>query len=538
MGQPAVIQAGACRPTISFLIWIAILLFIVAFSAAPLAWMMTHAAADDISSLASNSDHAWLLLFRTIAFAAAVAGLAAILGTIAGYGLGTTTWPGKNIARLVLLLPLVIPPYLHALGWTTLLRPNGYFSIWLSRTANTLPTFASDKIYSFPGAVMILAFAYFPIAMLFTEKSLAWSSLSLVEAAQMLGAGRWQTFRVARWPFIWPAVLSATAIIFLLSASELGVPTILKIPVFNFEVFIQISVFYDVNAAVLLSTPLLLLGFFVIGTERRLTSVGRLRLDVQDVNRPPPASKRQSIILFTFFFVLSVVTVALPMGAILIETASTVALRKTAPLAWRPALNSIYYAMSAATIITIASFLLAWSMRNASRWQHRLTDALLVVGFAVPSTIVGLALLACYDRPVWTPWISPTTLVIAALVVRYTIVGHRIIATAVDQIPKELLEAAALVGAGEVRTICYLILPMLRTSMLAAFLVSIILAIAETGSTILLYPPGGETLLIALYAIEANSPRAYVSAMGLFQLLVAIIPYLLLLALVQVARKP
>ncbi|KKL99052.1 hypothetical protein LCGC14_1818310, partial [marine sediment metagenome] len=89
-----------------------------------------------------------------------------------------------------------------------------------------------------------------------------------------------------------------------------------------------------------------------------------------------------------------------------------------------------------------------------------------------------------------------------------------ILAAAIDQIPKELPEAAALDGAGGFRTVCYLILPMLRTPLLATFLVSMILVFADTGANILLYPPGGETLLIALYAIEAKGGDRVFSLSG------------------------
>lgn len=45
----------------------------------------------------------------------------------------------------------------------------------------------------------------------------------------------------------------------------------------------------------------------------------------------------------------------------------------------------------------------------------------------------------------------------------------------------------------------------------------------------MLYPPGGETLPIALYSIEANSPRAYVAAMALYEVLLCLSPFLTLL---------
>ncbi|MCP4639056.1 MAG: hypothetical protein GY851_01410, partial [bacterium] len=69
------------------------------------------------------------------------------------------------------------------------------------------------------------------------------------------------------------------------------------------------------------------------------------------------------------------------------------------------------------------------------------TDWLLIVGFAVPGTILTLSLLSLYDRPTVSRWMTPATLVIAALVVRYLTVGYRLVGTAVMHIPDELVVA-------------------------------------------------------------------------------------------------
>ena len=115
-------------------------------------------------------------------------------------------------------------------------------------------------------------------------------------------------------------------------------------------------------------------------------------------------------------------------------------------------------------------------------------------------------------------------LVVAALIVRYVIVACRIIEGARRQIPNELTEAAEIDAANVLQTAWHIQLPLLCVALLAAAAVVFVLATGEIGSTILLYPPGGETLPVALYSIEANSPRSYVAAMTLLQLLLCVVP--------------
>lgn len=505
-------------------LWAALIVPFLAFGILPLVWMGAQAIGTATPASAFGDTRLWTLLGRTVAFSLAVAVCATFLGAVAGYFLGSTAWRGKTIARALLILPLAIPPYLHAIGWTTLLRPRGWIVSILSSLLPISSPQISDLLYSSVGATLVLALAYFPIAMLFTEKSLALSSPSMTEAAQVFGANRWQRFLVARWPFLRPAVASSAMIIFLLAASDLGVPTILKVPVFNFEVFIQLGAFNDVTTATLLTIPLLFVGFFALSVERRLTLGAFLQADVQDVQPPGAATLGEARFNQAFFTLLTIVALGLPLGSIVVQGAQRDAFLRMAEIAQRPAIATIQYAGSTAVAITLIAFVLAWILRSAGPWWLRLTDWILVAGFAVPSTIVALALLAVYDRPGISGWVSPAVLVCAALAVRYVIIGYRIAAAGVAQIPDALFEAAAVDGAGPVRSAWHVFLPLTHVALLATLAITFVLAVGEIGSTIVLYPPGGETLPIALYAIEANSPRSYVAAMTLIQLFVSLVP--------------
>jgi iron(III) transport system permease protein len=496
-----------------------LLLVIAVLGVGPLLWMFFRAASDASLLNALRDAGHWTLLLRTLGLAASVAVVATALGAFFGYRLGATDWPGKPIVRALLLLPLAIPPYLHGIGWTTLMRPDGIMTGALARLWSTPPHEISGLLYSFGGAVFVLSVAYFPIAVFFVEKSLAWSSPSLVEAAQVCGAGPWSVFLVARWPAIRTAVGSAALITFLLAASDLGVPTLLNVRVFNTEVFTQLSAFNDVNAATLLMVPLLLVGLFAVWIVRGVTLHAQVQPDTSDVERPSAAGSKQvacNIVLFTA--VLSVF-LGLPIGAVILQGANLSALRSMTALAATPAYNSAIYAGCAAAVVALVSLGLAGTLRRAPLGRQLITDAVVIVGFAVPSTVLALALLGIFSSAEASAWFRPTALVVLALVLRFLIVGYRIVAGGLAQIPDDLLDWAVLGGAGPWQRFRRVTLPMLRLPLLSTFAVVFVLAWAEIGSTILLYPPGGETILIAFLSIEANSPRAYVGAMTMLQLL-------------------
>lgn len=510
--------------------------FFLAFGIIPLTWMVLQFIHTTNYSNALTDPSLWLLLGRTVGLSLSVALLASLLGTVAGYLLGATSWPGKTFCRIMLVLPLAIPPYLHAIGWTTLLRPRGAVASSASSLFGIAPSLISESLYSFGGAITVLTLAYFPITLLFTERSLALSSPVLGEAARVEGANGSQTFIVARWPYLKPAMASSAMIVFLLAASDLGVPTILTVPVFNFEVFTQLGAFNDVTTATLLAVPLLLVGFLALTMERSLTVGSIYETDAGDIASPRAASGREIRFNWFFFSILLVIVLGLPLGAIVSQAFDYEALRQMSQLAKEPTLNTFQYASSAAILITVIAFVLAWLLRNASRSLLRRIDWLLIVGFAVPSTILALSLLALYDHPPIDQWITPAVLVVAALVVRYAIIGYRIAASTIGQFPSAIFEAAELDGANPVRIAWHILLPMTKVAVLAILTIAFIFSVGEIGSTILLYPPGGETLPIALYSIEANSPRSYVAVMTLIQLLVSLSPLLLVALALRATR--
>ncbi len=495
----------------------------------PLAWMAVRAVRDAHASATLNEARLWAMLGRTIALSLSATALAALFGSVTGYCLGATSWHGKTAARTLLILPLAIPPYFHAIAWTTLLRPRGFVSRSVATLFGVSPATVSEGVYSFSGAAVILALAYFPITMLFCEKSLALAAPSLSEAARVFGANPWQAFRVLHWPFIRPALASSAMITFLLASAELGVPTLLKVRVFNFEVLTRLGAFNDVTSATLLTIPLVLVGALVVLSERRFT-IGRLfQADAQDVQPPAHATQSQAWVNRAVFAAAACVVLAIPFGSVLADGWNADAMTRMWALARRPALNTLLYAVSASVLIALLAFALAWLNQNAkTRWTE-LTDWILITGFAVPGTILALALLALYEQP----GVTPAALVIAALAVRYLIVGYRIVETAMAHIPGELIEASALDGAGPLGVLRHVLIPLTRVALLASLAVTFVLSAGEIGATILLYPPGGETLPIALYSIEANSPHAYVSAMTILQFMVLLPPLAAMASLIR-----
>ncbi|MBI3119221.1 MAG: iron ABC transporter permease [Candidatus Hydrogenedentes bacterium] len=473
------------------------------------------------------SDIAWGTLTLTLVMCLGAAVCATALGVFTGSLLGCADWPGRRSLRLLLVLPVLIPPYLHAIAWTNLLRAHGPAAQFFFTTAGLDPAMLAEAIHTVPGAIFIFTLAYFPLTMLMTEKTMQLVPPTLSDVARVYGASTWQTWRWAIWPHIRPAATTSALIVFLLTGSELGVPTILKVRVFNFEVFTQLSAFNNFHSAVFLCTPLLLAGVALVFGEYQIGGQPHWQTPDIDYLAPRRLTFRNSWPLAAPLFFFATFSVIVPLSSFGSAFDHNSA-GKMAVLAIRPILNTYSYALVASLSCMTVSFLLVASLPRAAGVRRRLTDILLVAAFAVPGTIMAFALLRQFDHAPYTQFLTPPVLVVAALFARFQIVPFRALSQSLAQIPAELFETAVIEGAGPAQVFRHVMSPVLCGPALLVTVVLFLLTFNELGSTILLYPPGGETLPIALYSIEANSPRAYVACLSLITPVTLLAPFALI----------
>ena len=468
----------------------------------------------------------WTLLGRSLGFAATVSALASVVGGCAGYALSVCRFPGRSVVVGALSLPLLLPPYVHAVGWTTLLAPGRLGAEVLGRALGLSQAQVTDVVYSFPTAAAVLSLALMPIPLLFVFAAMSAASYTLVEAAQNMGARPLRTFVVARWPFLRIALGSAALIVFLLASADLGVPTIFKVRVFNFEVFTQLGAFNDTAAATILALPLVAVGLVAAAVERSAASMFTVRADDRDAGGEGRPSRLGNVLAIAVASLLIALAVFAPLGAVAVESLDSPALARAWAIARGPALNTVMYAGAAAVGASGIAFAVSWLGRGTNRrgtvlgLERRAAETLMVLGFATPGAIVALGMLDAFGASSVSKFAPPAVLVVAALVVSCVVVAQRVIDAGVGAIPESLIEAAQVAGASGARISRSIVAPLVTPHLAVAFAAAFILSSAEIGSTILLYPPGGETLPIALYAVEANSPRSLVAALTM--LLVAL----------------
>ncbi len=443
--------------------------------------------------------------------------VATAIGAPLGVMLARVPLRGKDFIRLALVAPVLLPPYVVALAWTYVGGRNGFVHALTGR--EWLPAWT----YSLPAVVGVLSLVLYPLSMLATEVAMRRIDRTPGRSSADVRATGPHVVADAH-PLAAPSIAAASLVIFVLAISEFAVAGLLQVRVYTTEVFTAFAALYDFPRAMLLATPLLLLSVavaaiaaVVVGdrlvTPRRRTGTTPLLL-----NDWQAAARAACAGIVSLALVLPV--------AILVREALEARSVGVALAGSRTAIvNSLTFAALAATLMVGIALWLAYARARSSRRLGYLSDIGFVVLFAVPSPIMGIGLIGLWNRPgaLGAPY-GTDVMLLLAYAARFLPVAVLILAAIVRYVPVSHEEAAAVTGAGWLRTMSRIVVPQIYLGIAATWAIVFVLAFGELGTSILVAPPGESTLPIRIYTLIANTPPSSVAALALLQAVVILTP--------------
>jgi iron(III) transport system permease protein len=182
--------------------------------------------------------------------------------------------------------------------------------------------------------------------------------------------------------------------------------------------------------------------------------------------------------------------------------------------------NSLITAVTAAIVVTVLSALVAYITVKTKLFGRALLDGLATIPIAVPSVVMGVAILYWYlAAPLPVHLYGTLTILIIAFVTITLPYGMRYLAPGMAQIKDELEEAATSSGASWLQSFRRVFIPLLMPSLLAAFLYTMIVAFREISAAIFLYSSGTEVLSVQIYDLYRNGSYPPVAALGVMMVL-------------------
>lgn len=469
-----------------------------------------------------STERSWRLLGNSLELALLTALLSTLVGLPLGLLLGKTDLPFRRVFVMLFTVPLVIPPYITAVSWANVLGPGGLAAgLWGEPTAQHI----ARLLFGLPGCVLVLVSTFMPAILLATLTFMRTVNPRLEEAGR-LSARPLRVLWGVTIPLIRPGVLLAATLVFLLALGEFGVPTFLRYNVFPVESFVQFSAFYDFGAATAASVPLALLTFIVLGVEWFA-----LREKVQALHLAPESGGtvvvrlgRHRMWFFGLVSVLCALMVVAPLLSLLVQAGSQGAYLRALHAVRDSLLRSLILAGIGATALTVLGFFVGYLIHTRALPIWRAVDAGTVLLFALPSTVIGIGLIALWNRPSTNFIYATPLMILLGYLAQYTALTSRVNVAGLALVPASMEEAAASAGAGWTRRIGLIVLPMVKHALLSAWLIAYIFCLRDTGITMLVYPPGYDTLPVRIFTLMANGAPDLIAAACVLMIATTVLP--------------
>ncbi len=477
----------------------------------------------------------WQLLGNSLFLALLVALFSTFLGGFLGFLVGKCQVPSGSLLCLLFCIPFMVPPYILAVAWNELLSSNGIL-------ANTFPASflftLQNGLFSLFGAVLVLTTVYLPLPMLLVIGFLRTINPRLEEAARLCSSWPY-VLRNVTIPLLLPGILFSFLLVFVMALGEYSVPAYLRFPVFPVEAFTQFSAMYDFKAATASSLPIALVALLVLMAEIFL--IYSKDLGQKGMSQAPYSLKvrlgRVSLPLTCFAWGLCGLLVLLPISSLAYRALAQDVWSRVFSIGGASLSRSFYFSFIGASILTFLGFLAAYLIKKRSFWCWWLVDISSFLLFAIPGTVLAIGIIQLWNNR-WTAFIYGSMwIIIIGYIGRYYFVATRILLIQLGSIPDSMEEAAQLAGAGWAQRVRSILVPLSKRGIVAAWLCTFLFCLRDTDITMLIYPPGGDTLPVRIFTVMANGRPELVAALCLLMVASALIPAALLWAVLSQVKR-
>ena len=436
------------------------------------------------------------------------------------YFLTRYRFPGRNLLRSVILIPMIMPPFVGALGMKQFFGQYGSINMFFVKLGlmdmnSTIDWFAGG----FWGVVLLSTLHLYPIMYLNIVAALSNVDPSLEEAAENLGASRFNIFRRITLPLMMPGYFAGAILVFIWAFTDLGTPLI-----FHYNDVIAVEIFdrvTDLNlnpmgyALVVLVIVLTALAFYVskrwTGT-RHYEMLGRGHVTSRETDTN--WGMRGIIYLFigglTFMALLPHISVilmsltpgqsewnqmVLPKSYTFEHYSETFTHSDTLP----SILNSLKYSIFSTIIALIVGIAIAYLLTRKRIPFQNLLDAVAMLPLALPGVAIAFGYMGSFsDTSLLLKYLpegviaaidprkNPTLLLIIGYAVRRLPYMLRSIYAGFQQTSISYEEASQNMGATPIRTLYKITLPLVFANILAGAILVFSFSMLEVSESLIL----------------------------------------------------
>lgn len=441
--------------------------------------------------------------------AVASTAVAAALGIAAALVVDRYHFPARRAFALLVPLPLIVPPFVGAIGVKQLFGQAGALNALLAHAHLLDAAHPIDWLRRGRLAVVVAltALHLYPIVYFNVSAALGSLNVEMEEAAHGLGCRGLRAFWKITLPLISPSVFGACSIVFIGGLTELGVPLVC-----DFTRITSVQIFSGLkdmgrNPTVHALVMLVLLGTvtFYAGARllirRPVAATAQKGARLRRARRPGPVGSAAAVLgLGTLVGIAALPNIGVVLVAFARDWYGTVFPSSFTLAHFRAALghemvvssigNSLRYVGLATAADLVLGAGIAWTVVRRRSRGARLLDAAAMLPLAVPGLVMAFGYLAMSreGRPLafLNPVHDPTALLVVAYTIRRLPFIVRSAAAGLEQIDVTLEDAAASLGASRARVVLRVTLPLLRSHLMAGAIFAFALSMLEVSDSLIL----------------------------------------------------
>ncbi len=454
-------------------------------------------------------------------------------------------FPGRRILDWALVLPMAMPGYVLVF---VLLGQYGLASPLQSNLFGG--GLQIPGLRTIGGAVVVLTAVLYPYVYVLGRSAFLSQSRQSLEAARSLGRTYGQAVRQVAVPLARPALAAGAALAVMEALADFGVVDLLGVRAMTSTIYRVWNGAFDQDAALQLATVLVGLALTLLVIERLLRGRARYQqaLSRGDAVIPVRLTGWKGWMAAVPGALLLLVVFVLPVIQLAAWSIETLADGTFGSELVEAAVNTLLLGVITAVVAITTATLVAYGQRAHPSPPGRVLSRLATVGYAVPGTVVAVAVYAplvwadrhvidvfegTFDRSVGLLFTGTILGLIVAYVVRFHALAYFAVEARMGSISPNLDEAARALGADRARVLADVHLPLLWPGVLTAALLVLVEVMKELPATALLRPLGGDTLAITVWEATKDTRLDTAALPALLIVLVGLLPVIILVRLLR-----
>ena len=480
-------------------------------------------------------------LLNTGMIVISVALLTIIIGVSCAWLVTNFTFPGVNVFKWLLVMPIAIPTYVSAYIYAGLFEPSGmiFDSVenYLGLGKELYDLIELRNVY---GVIFILSVCLYPYVYLLSYSSFKEQSYCAIEVGKSLGLSDKELFSRVSIPLARPGIIAGVSLVVMETLAEFGTMDYYGVRTFTTGIYRTWFAFGDETSALHLASILLTFVFIIIIIEKFSrgksqyvnTSQKSKKIKARDLNGIYGIYACLWCLLFTLLgFILPVIQLLFWLS----ETYSYI----FEDYYIQVIKNTVSIATIASIIIVLISIYSSYINRSTDNLYIKSSLKIFTLGYSIPGVVIAVGIIIpltmvdnlqarIFGSPLYYLSGSFFALVLCYLV-RFSTISYNATESGLGKIKKNIDLTVQSFGLSDYSILKKVHMPIMKTTLITSFILVFVDIVKELPATLILRPFNFDTLAINIYELASSEQLSYIASPSLILIIISLIPVILLI---------